>query len=152
MDSLQQLQQRLERLEHVEAARACVTRYARACDAGDVGALIEAVFTADAVLHVPGADYAGREAIATFYREAFAVKPRLQRHFLASQTVEVLEDGGVAMSSYFLYLSADAKTVVGCGSYRDLIVVEDGAGRIREKTISIDLMKDLAEAAGAAPA
>ncbi len=151
MDSVQEMQRRLDRLERIEAARACVTQYARACDAGDVGALIDSVFTAEAVLHVPGADYRGRDVIAAFFREAFAVKPHLQRHFLASQTVEVQQDGCVAMSSYFLYLSADGKAVLGCGSYRDLITVDDGVGRIREKTIVVDFMRELAAGTGAPP-
>lgn len=149
MDLVQQLQQRLDRLERLEAARSCVTRYVRACDAGEVGTLIDEVFTADAVLHVPGADYCGQDAIATFFREAFAAKPRLQRHFLASQTATVRNDGSVEVRSYFLYLSADAKLVLGCGSYRDLIVIEDGIGRIHDKAIAVDVMEDLAARDGA---
>lgn len=144
MDPLQQMQQRLDRLERLQAARACVTRCVRARDAGDAGALVARVSTTDAVLHVPGADYRGPDALAEFFCEAFAVKPRLQRHSFASQTAEVLNDGSAEVLSCFLHLSADSKRVLGCGSYRDPLVVEDGIGRIRDKSIAIDVMDDLA--------
>lgn len=149
MESIDSLARRLGRLERIEAATSCVTRYVRACDAGDVRALVDGVFTADAVLHVPGADFRGIDAIAAFFRDAFIVKPSMQRHFLANHTAGIVGDDEVEVCPYFLYLSSDRKTVIGCGSYRVLVVVRDGVGRMREMNIVVDVMKAVEESVDA---
>jgi len=143
MESIDSLARRLARLELLEDARQCVTRYARACDRLDHEALAREVFTVDVVLHVPGADHRGRDAVVAFFREAFAAAPRLQRHFLANSVAEVVDAGTVIASSYFLYVGSDTQVLLGCGSYRDVIVVRDGDARVREKTIAMDLMQPL---------
>ena len=151
VDPIESLTRRLGRLEMIEAARACLTRYARACDALDHRALAEQVFAPDAVLHIPGADYHGRDAIVAFFATAFAAAPRMQRHFLANPVTEIVGDDTVAISAYFLYLSTDGGIVLGCGTYRDLVHVHDGIGRVRDKTIAVEVMQPLAGVAGPTP-
>ena len=148
MESIDSLARRLARLELIEAARLCVTRYVNACDRRDHEALAREVFAEDAVLHVPGADFHGREAVVAFFREAFTASPRLQRHFLANPVTEVVDSGTVVTACYFMYVGSDADVVLGCGTYRDLVVVHDGVARMREKTIAMDLMQPIARAPG----
>ena len=150
MESIDSLARRLARLELIEAARLCVTRYVNACDQRDHEALAREVFAEDAVLHVPGADFHGREAVVAFFREAFTASPRLQRHFLANPVTEVVDAGTVVSSCYFLYVGSDADVILGCGSYRDVMVVHDGVARMREKTIVMDVMQPIARAPGPA--
>ena len=119
-----------------------------ACDRRDHEALAREVFAEDAVLHVPGADFHGREAVVAFFREAFTASPRLQRHFLANPVTEVVDSGTVVTACYFMYVGSDADVVLGCGTSRDLVVVHDGVARMREKTIAMDLMQPIARAPG----
>lgn len=150
MESIDSLARRLARLELIEAARLCVTRYVNACDRRDHEALAREVFAEDAVLHVPGADFRGRDAVVAFFREAFTGSPRLQRHFLANPVTEIVDAGTVVTSCYFLYVGSDAEVILGCGSYRDVIVLRDGVARMQEKTIVMDLMQPLAGNPGTA--
>jgi ketosteroid isomerase-like protein len=132
-------EQRLARLEKIEAAKAALGRYARACDAKDVSRLAADVFTADVVLHVPGTDYHGVEDVAAFYRGAFDAAPGTRRHFLMNHIAEVNPAGEVEIDSYFFFVSAEDQSVIGWGSYRDVIVVDGGRARVREKTIVLDM-------------
>lgn len=136
---------RLERLERIEAAKVATARYGRAVDAKDLAALADEVFTADAVLHVPGADYHGTDAIIAFYREAFEAGMGTRRHFLTNHIAEAVGDDEVDITSYFFFVSADATSVVGWGAYRDIVVVRDGVARIRDKTIVVDVYTTLDE-------
>ena len=152
MESIDSLARRLTRLELIEAARLCVTRYVNACDRRDHEALAREVFAEDAVLHVPGADFSGREAVVAFFRDAFTASPQLQRHFLANPVTEVVDAGTVVSCCYFLYVGSDADLILGFGSYRDVMVVRDGIARMREKTITMDLMQPIARVPGPAQA
>lgn len=136
---------RLERLERVEIAKAAVTRYGRAIDARDVGAIADGVFTADAVLRAPNGEYHGIDAILGFFREAFAGALGMQRHFMTNQVANPVGENEVEIESYFYYFSVDQQTVIGSGAYRDRIVVRNGVGMTREKTILIDVFKPLQE-------
>jgi ketosteroid isomerase-like protein len=132
-------EQRLVRLEKIEAARAALGRYARACDAKDVSRLAADVFTADIVLHVPGSDYRGTEEVSAFYRAAFDAAPGTRRHFLMNHITEVNTAGAVEIDSYFFFVSAEDQSVIGWGSYRDVIIVEGGRALVQEKTIVLDM-------------
>jgi ketosteroid isomerase-like protein len=132
-------EQRLVRLEKIEAAKAALGRYARACDAKDVGRLAADVFTADVVLHVPGADYHGIEEVSAFYRAAFDAAPGTRRHFLMNHIAEVNAAGAVEIDSYFFFVSAEDQSVIGWGWYRDVIVVDGGRALVQEKTIVLDV-------------
>jgi hypothetical protein len=133
------LEARLDRLERIEAAKVATVRYARACDAKDVTLLRDEVFTPDVVLHVPGAEHRGATDVAAFFQAAFDAEPGTRRHFLTNSVAEVTDHGEVELDAYFLFFSADRESVLGWGAYRDVIVVHDGRGRIREKTIVLDV-------------
>ena len=133
-----ELAARVDRLERIEAAKAASARYGRACDAKDVALLADHVFTPDVVLRVPGGEYRGLDDATAFYRAAFDAEPGTRRHFFANYVAEVTDAGEVELDSYFLFFSADRDSVLGWGSYRDVVVVADGHGRIRAKTIVLD--------------
>jgi ketosteroid isomerase-like protein len=132
-------EQRLVRLEKIEAAKAALGRYARACDAKDVSRLAADVFTADVVLHVPGADHHGIDDVCAFYQAAFDAQPGTRRHFLMNHIAEVNPAGEVEIDSYFFFVSAESQSVIGWGSYRNVMVVDGGRARIQEKTIVLDM-------------
>jgi hypothetical protein len=50
----------------------------------------------------------------------------------------------VQIDSYFFFVSADARSVIGWGAYRDLVVIRDDEARIAEKEIDLDVHTDLA--------
>lgn len=133
---------RVHRLELIEAAKAATVAYGAACDAKDVARLRSDVFTADVTLHLPGRDVTGIDDVADFYAGAFAAQPGTRRHFLTNQVASA--DGDlVAIESYFLFLSADARSVIGWGSYRDVVVRASDGVRIAEKTIVLDVNTDI---------
>ena len=138
-----QLARRVARLEAIEIAKVTAARYGRACDAKDVDALRNEVFTADAVLRLPTREEHGIDAVAESYAKAFASEPGIRRHFVVNHVAEVDDDGVVHMDSYFFFVSQDREAVIGWGGYRDVIVVDDGAGRIRDKTILLDVYTTL---------
>jgi hypothetical protein len=139
------VERRLVRLERTEAARVIGARYGRACDAKSVQALRDEVFTNDVVLRVPGAELSGIEAVADFYQGAFDAEPGTRRHFVVNQIVEPISDDEYLVDSYFVFVSEDRSSVIGWGSYRDVVSFESGAARIREKTIALDVHTTLGE-------
>jgi len=140
---LESLARRVARLEAIEIAKVTAARYGRACDAKDVAALREEVFTPDVVLRVPGSERQGIDAVAEFYAAAFASEPGIRRHFMVNHMAELDDGGAVHMDSYFWFVSQDRESVIGWGGYRDVIVIDGGAGRIRDKTILIDVYSTL---------
>jgi ketosteroid isomerase-like protein len=144
---------RVRRLEHIELAKAATVEYGRACDRKDVAALRTDVFTDDIVLHLPGRDVHGRDDVAAFYTGAFGAEPGTRRHFVTNQLASVDDAGRVVVESYFLFLSADATSVIGWGAYRDVVVVaDDGAARIADKTIVLDVHTDVTKGWAMEPA
>ena len=141
--ALEELARRVARLEAIEIAKVTAARYGRACDAKDVEALRDDVFTPDAVLRLPTREEHGVDAVAASYANAFAAEPGIRRHFMVNHVADVDDDGVVHMDSYFFFVSQDREAVLGWGGYRDVIVVEDGVGRIRDKTILIDVYTTL---------
>jgi len=138
-----ELARRVARLEAIEIAKVTSARYGRACDAKDVGALRTDVFTPDVVLRLPNGTERGIEAVAAAYAKAFAAEPGIRRHYMINHVADVDDDGEVRMDSYFFFVSQDRDSVLGWGGYRDVIVIEGGVGRIRDKTILIDVYTTL---------
>jgi hypothetical protein len=141
--SLEELARRVARLEAIEIAKVTAARYGRACDTKDVDALRQEIFTPDAVLRLPNREEHGVDAIAKSYAAAFAAEPGIRRHFMINHVAEVDDDGVVHMDSYFFFVSQDRDSVIGWGAYRDVIVIDDGVGRIRDKTILVDVYSTL---------
>lgn len=139
--SIATLSTRVEAVEHADLARAATWRYATAVDTVDLGLLADA-FTADAALTTRKGTRSGREVVVDYYRTALA-DPVERRHFLMNQAVRALPSGEVMVTSYFIYTYAGVDTsIVGWGRYDDRVRIEDGIGRIVEKTISIDVHAD----------
>lgn len=135
------LSARIGSLEDAELARAATWRYATAIDDVDFEALTD-VFTEDAVLTTRKGPRAGREVVVDYYRTALA-DPVERRHFLMNQDVRPIAPGEVVVTSYFIYTFAGADTsIVGWGTYVDRVRIEEGVGRIAEKTISIGAHAD----------
>lgn len=133
------LEQRLAYLERVEAARTIGARYARACDAKSVPTLRSDVFTHDVVLYIPGGEFSGIDAVGEFYQGAFDAEPGARRHFVVNQIIEPLDGEELQVDSYFLFVSADQASVIGWGTYRDVVAFDSGSPRIREKSITLDV-------------
>ena len=140
---VEQLARRVARLEAIEVAKVTAARYGRACDTKDVDALRNEVFTPDAVLRLPTREEHGIDAVAESYATAFASEPGVRRHFVINHVADVDDDGVVHMDSYFFFVSQDRQSVIGWGGYRDVIVIDDGVGRIRDKTILLDVYTTL---------
>ena len=136
------LSSRVRRLELIELAKTATINYARACDRKAVDELRTNVFTGDAVLHTSSRDFTGIDAVAGFYEHSFA-EMGARRHFLTNQVADVDDDERVHIESYFFFVSADARSVIGWGQYRDIVVVGDDGPRISDKTIALDVRTDL---------
>ena len=135
------LEARLERLETIEAARAASWRYAIAIDTANFDLLAD-VFTHDAQLTTSKGLQQGREAIIDYYRDKLANGVQ-RKHFMTNQQVTWLSVGEARMESSFIYTFAgDDTSILGWGNYLDRIRVEDGIGRIAEKTIAPDVSAD----------
>lgn len=132
---------RITQQEVLEAARAATRRYAVAVDTVDFTMLADA-FTEDAILTTRRGSRQGRDVVVDYYRTALA-DPIDRRHFLVNQDVVVASPTEATVSSYFIYTYAGAgQSIIGWGHYVDRVRVEDGVGRIAEKTISIDVHAD----------
>jgi hypothetical protein len=135
---------RVRRLELIELAKLASATYGRAVDRKDVDDLRHNVFTREVVLRTPRAEYRGINDVLAFFAGAFAAEPGTRRHFLANQIAEVVGLDRVQIDSYFFFVSADARSVIGWGAYRDLVVIRDDEARIAEKEIDLDVHTDLA--------
>jgi hypothetical protein len=135
---------RVRRLELIELAKVASANYGRAVDRKDVDDLRRNVFTSDVLLRTPRAEYRGIDAVLAFFAGAFDSEPGSRRHFLANQIAKVVGSDRVQVDSYFFFVSADARSVIGWGAYRDLVVVRDDEARIAEKEIALDVHTDLA--------
>lgn len=135
---------RLQALEDAEAARNHLHAYAAALDA-PTPASVAALFAPDGVLHVGADAHRGRDAVAEFYRARIAADPSEKRHFITSPHTRALGPGLVEVASYFLWTArADARSVLGWGTYLDEVQVVDGVARFAAKTITPHLVTDLA--------
>lgn len=142
---LAELLMRLQRLEDAETARNHLHAYASTLDEPTPQA-VAALFAEDAVLHVPGAEFRGREAIAQFYRSRFAVDPGDKRHFLMNVRTTHLGPGLVEIASYYLYTNRDKeRSGLGWGTYLDHIQVTDGTALFTAKTMTPHLNTHLAK-------
>jgi hypothetical protein len=140
---LRVLSERVARLEEMEVARNHLHAYAETLDAPSPEA-IAALFTDDGVLRVPAGDFAGREEITGFFRDRFDKDPSEKRHFLMNVRTQSLEPGLVEVASYFLFTARGERSVLGWGTYLDLIQVRDGVALFTQKTITPHVTTDLA--------
>jgi hypothetical protein len=139
MDSVEQ---RLQRLEDIETARGIHHTYAAALDR-PVPEVVAGLFAEDAVLHTPLGSFDGREAIREFYASAFEADPSVKRHFIVNPRVVDHARGRVTLDSYFLYSGRGAASLIGWGTYRDVVDVRTGSPIFAEKTIDAHVGTDL---------
>lgn len=143
-DELKALSERVARLEEMEVARNHLHAYAEALDHPGPEA-VAALFTDDGLLRVPAGDFVGREAITGFFRDRFDSDPSEKRHFLMNVRTRSVEPGLVEVASYFLFTGRGPESsVLGWGTYLDLIRVRDGEALYTRKTITPHLTTDLA--------
>jgi hypothetical protein len=140
---------RLERLELIEAARAVTARYGRVIDAKDVAGL-DGVFSHDVVLRLPSGDHRGLDSVREFFARAFTDQGT-RRHFVTNQIAEVTGDDEVRVQSYFLFISADDRSVIGWGAYDDTVRGRGDGARITDKAIVVDVHTDLQRGWARAP-
>ncbi|WP_436698037.1 nuclear transport factor 2 family protein [Nocardioides sp. BYT-33-1] len=147
---LQALLERVARLEEAELARNLLHAYAEVLDDPTPEA-VAALFVEDGVLSVPAGDFAGREAVAGFYRDRLTGASE-KRHFIMNVHTRPLEPGVVEVASYFVFTAREAAASgLGWGTYLDIVDVTDGVARFRHKTITPHLATDLATGWPAAP-
>jgi SnoaL-like domain len=143
--TMEDLEARVRRLEDIEAARGMYHVYADTLDVPDA-TTVAALFADDAVLHTPVGDFEGRAAIEDFYGKAFAADTSEKRHFVVNPRVVETGPSTVRLQSYFLYLGrGDAQSIIGWGTYDDVIDVSRPEPLFREKTIAVHVGTDLAQ-------
>jgi uncharacterized protein (TIGR02246 family) len=145
------LEERVARQEAAEEVRALVAAYADACDAQDLPQL-EAIFTPEITLSVPGAAWTGTQDVLGFYRDAWAASPHPSRHFITNVALRRIEPDYVEATSYFLYVSTDDQgaSKIGWGSYHDCYVRHGGRMTLQSKHIAMDPIVDLRDGWAAA--
>jgi ketosteroid isomerase-like protein len=138
------IEARLKRLEDIEAARAMFNIYASTLDEPDAKTVGQ-LFAEDAVLRTPMGDFQGRDAIEEFFGMAFKADPSVKRHFIVNPRVIDASDGTVRFHSDFLYVGrGDAQSIIGWGSYDDVVDTTGPEPVFREKTIAVHVGTDLA--------
>ncbi|QLQ09466.1 MAG: nuclear transport factor 2 family protein [Nocardioidaceae bacterium] len=137
------LEQRIVRLEEIEKARGLYYVYAETLDDPNPDT-VTPLFTDNAVLHTPMGDFTGREAIHDFYSRAFAADTSVKRHFLTNSRVVAYDPGEVRLLSYFLYTGrGDDSSIIGWGTYDDLVDASGPEPLFKEKTIDVHMGTDL---------
>jgi len=136
------LLRRVRRLEEMEAARNHLHRYAATLDAPTPES-VAALFTEDGVLRTRLGEFAGREAIAGFYRERLGADPSEKRHFIVSPRTTWTGPGTVEIASYFLFTARAGTSVIGWGTYLDRLRVEDDTALFTGKTIEMHMGTNL---------
>lgn len=141
---LTEIESRLRRLEEIETARGMFQVYAETLDVPNAKA-VAALFTDDAVLRTPMGDFTGREAIQGFFQMAFDGDSSVKRHFIANPRVVATSPGSVSLESYFFYVGrGDTLSLIGWGTYSDVVDVSGAEPRFSEKTITMHVGTDLA--------
>ncbi|MFD4406223.1 nuclear transport factor 2 family protein [Nocardia sp. NPDC058499] len=141
---LAELRDHVRRLQAIENARDHVHAYARTLDDPDPET-VTALFASDAVLTTLSRTVRGAEEIRNFFESAFAADPSVKRHFIANVRTVWLGDSRVRVQSQFFFTGSGAgRSVLGWGSYDD--VVDTGGDRpcFAEKGVVVEVSTDLA--------
>ena len=139
-------ERRLERLELIELAKvghgALREGVRRARTSTTLRA--ERVHERRRAAHCPGGEHRGHR------RRHRLLRRRLRRRARArvatsspTRSPRSTATDRSTVDSYFFFVSADARSVIGWGAYRDVVVVGDDGARISDKTIVIDVHTDL---------
>ena len=119
------------------------------CDCGDLRAILAllasiamhndlaewdeygACFTDDAVMHVFGRDYVGREEVV-----AFTARRHLGKHMLSTPVIEIDGDTAKVAVDHAFYRYPDL-VLFGVGVYKDDLVKVDGEWRVARREIVV---------------
>ena len=120
-----------------------LARYCWAHDSQDVEALTNC-FSKDIQLF----GVTGRDVVVNYYREGYKQLTARRRHVLSNFIMlEDGEDEAVVQSYITLYLIRDDKLELHLtGVYRDTVVREDGAWRLRSRDATMDVPYDPGDA------
>jgi hypothetical protein len=109
-----------------------------------------ACFTRDGVLEIPqiGAQVSGRDALVEWkQRDAARRANSYRRHWNASIHLELQDDRSVKGRCYLLAFNGEQGSegtpgnlpaIGDCGSYSDVVVLEDGAWRFRKRHLTLE--------------
>jgi hypothetical protein len=133
---------RLDRHDDIEAARGILFDYAQVLDTPDPRT-VAALFTEDGVLRTAAGSCHGRAEIEKFFAAAFARDPSVKRHFITNTKATWLAPKRVRVDSYFLFTGRGDRSVIGWGTYLDVVDVSGAEPRFAEKTIAVHLNSTL---------
>lgn len=136
------LSARLDRHDDIEAARGILFDYAKVLDTPDP-ATVAGLFTVDGALHTAAGSCQGRPEIEKFFTAAFARDSSVKRHFITNARTTWLAPGRVRIDSYFLFVGRGDRSVIGWGTYLDVVDVSGAEPRFAEKTIDVHLNSTL---------
>lgn len=136
------LRARLDRHDDIEAARGILFDYAKVLDTPDP-ATVTALFTEDGVLHTAAGSCHGHPEIERFFTAAFTRDPSHKRHFITNSKLTWLAPDRVRIDSYFLFVGRGDRSVIGWGTYLDIVDVSGTDPRFAEKTIDVHLTSTL---------
>jgi hypothetical protein len=143
-DVIAALAARVERLEGIEAARGLFQAYAAALDTPHPEA-VAALFVPDGTLTTAKGVVAGTEEIRAFFAGAFTRDPAVKRHFIVNPRATWLERGRVRLESHFFFVGQGAGSIVGWGTYDDIVDVGGPEPLFAAKNIDVHVSTTLAE-------
>ncbi|MFF3574251.1 nuclear transport factor 2 family protein [Nocardia jiangxiensis] len=142
-EELAELRERVRRLEAAEIAREHLHAYARILD-DPRPETVTALFAPAAVLTTPSRKANGRAEIREFYEWAFRADASIKRHFITNARTTWLGDSRVRVQAQVLFTGRGTdRSVVGWGSYDDIVDVSGPQPRFTEKHMVIEVSTDL---------
>ena len=142
------IEERIQRLEDIEAINQLIARYAKAVDHNGDPALVEPLFTEDAVWHCDGiGHWETRAGIVRDIRPNCTTFMPWAMHYMTQPIVEVSPDGLTATSNHYLWElakvtaeggDATRDTWVG-GWYDSQLRKEDGAWKFARIDLTLKL-------------
>lgn len=143
-DVIAALTERVQRLEEVEAARGLFQAYAAALDTPRPET-VAALFTGHGTLTTPKGVATGPDEIGTFFEAAFTRDPSVKRHFIVNPRATWLEAGRVRLESHFFFVGQGSASVIGWGTYDDVVDVTGAEPLFAAKTITMHVSTTLAD-------
>jgi hypothetical protein len=143
-DDVAALTQRVQRLEEIEAARGFFQTYAKVLDTPRPGT-VAALFADGAMLTTPKGVATGPDEIRSFFEAAFTRDPSVKRHFIVNPRATWLSAGRVRLESHFFFVGQGADSIIGWGTYDDVVDVTGPEPLFAAKTIEMHVSTNLAD-------
>jgi uncharacterized protein (TIGR02246 family) len=155
MDSaIDELKQRIAILEDREEIRDLIERYAEAADRQNEPAMMNELFTEDAIWEAAGfGRFEGRAAITAGLAEIATNRLIWTMHYMISPRIRVTDDRATAQASWRVWelatvpggLSAPAEAVWGGGTYHVDLARISGSWRFRHVRLQLELISRYAD-------